>query len=110
MLEVPLPLCKGSPHLEGDMLAMRPPQVEAPQSQALMERNKANVLVLWLFIRLASQFRTMLNTAVHFSCLGDQAPCLPDAAVSFSSRRFNPTLWWLSTCDSLKLRCYLFIL
>ena len=34
----------------------------------------------------------MFNTVVHFSCLGDQAPCLPDAVDSFLRRRFSHTL------------------
>jgi len=102
--EVHFPLCRGSPHLEEEMSAMRPSRVQACQSQVLTKINKANFLVLWLFIRLASQFCTMLNMVVRFSCLVDGAPCLPGAADSFSSRRFNPPLWWISTCDSFKIR------
>jgi len=56
---------------------MRLPQVQARQSQALMERSKAKFLLLWLYIRLAAQFRNMFNIVVHFSYLGDQAPGLP---------------------------------
>jgi len=65
-----------------------------------------DLLALWVFIRLASQFCTMLNTIVCFSCLGDRAPCLLDAVDSFSSRSFNPTLRWISMCYSSKFACF----
>ena len=37
---------EGDPHLEGEMSVMKPPRVQARQSQALMERSKAKFLSL----------------------------------------------------------------
>ena len=71
-----------------------------------MCRGSHDLLALWLFIRLASQLSTMLNTVVCFSCLGDRAPCLLDAVDSFSSRSFNTTFRWISMCYSSKFGCF----
>jgi len=46
----------------------------------------------------------MFNTVIHFSYLGDRAPCPPDATNSFPKRCFSPTLLWTIHMRIFKIR------